>query len=212
MTAPFLVAFVGPSGAGKSTAFGYAAQRLRERGFTVVRRDVALPLRVLQRAAFETFGRPDPGDPQRSESFIQDGALLQFLALHFEDRLGPTFEASIRDAIAETTPPLAIVNTDCRNNAFPTLRRLGFRFVRIEVPADLLQQRRAARGDLTAFDPKEAVEAYDRIDAALVVPNDHGLAPFGLRIGAAVDRLLTGDTSSIGRNRTTDPPFRELDI
>ena len=164
------VSFIGPSGSGKSTCRQFAEKYLRERGYDVYHVDVAAPLRQIQTYAYELFTKKS--QDATALDYKQDGRLLQFLAEHFEDRLGPTFKASIKE-ILDYCPSkkIAIINTDCRNNAYKTLKELGFVFIRLTVPPILLAVRQMARGDLTKSDHHSSVEQYDTIEYSHEIDN-----------------------------------------
>ncbi len=165
------ISFVGPSGSGKSTCFAYVEKYLSAQGFTVLKVNVAHPLRAAQSYCYSIF-RKESQDPL-AEDFRQDGALLGFLAAHFEDSLGVLFRERFAEALKGCAAgKVAVVNTDCRNNTYETLRSLGFVFVRISSREDVLAERRLHRGDLTLFDHNASVEAYDRIVCESVIANN----------------------------------------
>lgn len=173
MPANALISFYGPSGSGKSTCFEYALPVLESLGFEVYRCDVAYPLRRIQNYAYELFGKAKPGNPEDPVKFRQDGAFLSFLANHFSDRLGPLFEKRAEELLGRPShKAIALVNTDCRNNAYPVLAEMGFRFVKIEVRADILDVRRKERGDITYTDYEAEVEKYNLISPANVIWNN----------------------------------------
>jgi hypothetical protein len=186
------IAFVGPSGAGKSTCYGYAADVLASRGYMVHRCDAARPLRDIQAYAYRQFGLPSPGDPDDA-GFRQDGRLLGLLAQHFEPHLGTAFERLVRKLASSGSCrplPCALINTDCRNNAYLTLQKLGFTCIRIETPPDILAERRKARGDLTPYDPAAAVEQTSDIKESYRILNDGTLAELEARVRAVIDACL----------------------
>lgn len=183
------ISFVGPSGVGKSTAFGLAKEVLEARSFEVVRRDVALPLRQIQNFAYDVFDKASPGEADVPETFKQDGALLQALARHFEADLGPAFSKRMDRLTGANN--VAVINTDCRNNTYLTLKALGFKFVRIEVSDDVLETRRVARGDLSKFNYQAAVEAYDQIVPTHVITNNGDLNSFQEQIANVINRLIS---------------------
>ena len=69
---PLLISFVGPSGSGKTTAAKYAEEFLRREDVCASKLDVAEPLRSIQAFAYQKFGRPNPGDANKPETFLQD--------------------------------------------------------------------------------------------------------------------------------------------
>ena len=168
-----LISFVGPSGSGKSTCFEYAKPPLQKMGFLIYRCDVAYPLRLIQKYAHQTFGLESPGDPENSVGFTQDGQLLAFLAGHFEGYLGACAKKRIEELHHKNQNyPIVIVNTDCRNNAYPTLQRLGFVFIEVSVTPEILAKRRKERGDKTPFDHTAAVEQYNLIRPTYRIENN----------------------------------------
>lgn len=172
-----LLSFVGPSGAGKSTCFAYALSLLRL-GYQVHRLDVAKPLRMMQAYIYTVFGKNSPGQSDDPVNFKQDGQLLQFLAQHFEADLGAHFLKEFT-AIVETEKtspqPLAIINTDCRNNMYALLVSLGFVFIKIEVEPEILKTRRTRRGDLSPYNIQKAIEQCECIQPAYTIKNNHSL-------------------------------------
>ncbi len=184
-----LLSFVGPSGAGKSTTYQFVENYLRTQGFSVLRRDVARPLRAMQCSLYTHLDLSSPGDPDIPETFKQDGALLGMLAAHFAQPLVDLFAHQVQRDLG-STPKQAIINTDCRNNAYSTLKDLGFIFVRLEVTPEILSVRRAARGDLTPFDHTKAVEAYDQIIPAHTLRNEGTLADLRMGVESVLETLL----------------------
>lgn len=169
-----LISFTGPSGAGKSTCYKYAENLLRL-GYQVHQLDVARPLRLVQNYAYGIFDKDSPGDPDDPINFKQDGALLSFLAKHFENVLGAYFLKKFTTITAmekTSVQPMAIINTDCRNNLYDLLDSLGFVFVGLEVRPDILTNRRATRGDLSPYDEQKSVEQYDRIKTSHTISNN----------------------------------------
>ena len=168
-----LISFYGPSGSGKSTCYEYALPVLESLGLEVHRCDVAYPLRRIQNYAYELFGKEKPGNPDDSTKFRQDGVFLSFLAKHFSDRLGPLFLKRAEELLSRNSSSVvALVNTDCRNNAYPVLAEMGFRFVKLEVRADILDARRKERGDITYTDYESEVEKYNLISPSDVIWNN----------------------------------------
>lgn len=184
------IAFVGPSGVGKSTCYRLAKSILEEAGFVVFRCDVAYPLRCIQSYAYETFGLANPGDPDDPADFRQDGALLGFLARHFEGRLGLVAAERVRYLCTRYREQIAIINTDCRNNAYPALKQLEFIFVRLEVDPEVLKTRRAAREDLLPFDHAAAVEQTNLIEPAYAVENNGTLEDLQREVRRVVSEIL----------------------
>ena len=182
------ISFFGPSCAGKTTSYKYAADFLMDRGFEVLRMDVAYPLRCIQSYAYELFGMDHPGDPAEPETFKQDGALLGFLARHFES----SFEHSIRHFLASIgmqSGKLCVVNTDCRSNAYEALRGNGFVFIRVKARSDIIAGRKLMRGDLTPFKNLN-VEAVDAIEASYEIDNNGTLDDLNEQIVRVLSEII----------------------
>ncbi len=191
-TKPLLISFYGPSGVGKSTCFAFARECLNRLKYTAIRLDVALPLRQIQRYGATLFSLKSPGRPELPDDFNQDRKLLEFLAEHYQNNLGTSFKQNL-DKIIETSSQntkLAIVNTDCRNNCYETLKTLGFVFVRIDAPDAILAQRKNLRGDLTPFNGNAAVESISEMRCRYQINNDSGLATLATRVFSVVDAIV----------------------
>lgn len=183
------VSFFGSSGSGKSTCYKYAKSFLSAKGYTCHNLNVALPLRTIQFFAYCAFGKKckNPLDP----NFEQDGKLLGFLAQHFKERLSLIFEKGIKEHLHKNdNKKLAIINTDCRNNAYKTLKKLGFVFIKVEVSEKVLMDRRRERGDLTAFDHRSAVEQTNEIKEAYCISNDGTFEELKENIYKTLDKLV----------------------
>ena len=163
------IAFVGRSGSGKTTC-GEIMRRIIKRRYPKYRTvglNVARPLHWAQAYLYRTFGLKNTG---------QDGVLLQFLAQHFEHRLGPVFRTNSKKLEAENGRKLVVINTDCRNNAYHYLKKAGFIFIKVEARPEILVERLIARGDIHAANPGRAVEKTDLIKPDLGVENNGTLA------------------------------------
>lgn len=186
-----LVAFVGPSCAGKSTCYEYALPELVRLGYLVFRCDVAVPLRRIQQFAYSQFGLKSPGYADVPTEFKQDGKLLSFLAQHFEERLGPRLAFEVENIqIQNWQEPVAIINTDCRNNAYDSLKELGFVFVWVAASPDNLDKRKTERGDLTPFDPKATVEQIGHIHPKHYIFNNGTLAGLEDSVREVLKRII----------------------
>lgn len=187
------ICFFGPSGSGKSTCFEMAKDAIAERvnrGISVYRADVARPLHEIQWSAYIKLGLANP--PQdRFEDMRQDGALLSFLASHFESHLGEAYYAFVND-ISQANPgrAAAFVNTDCRNNAYGSLRDLGFWFVRVAADESVIRERLVGRRDVTPYDMSAAVEQIDGIDPHWTVENNGTLGELRNAIACTVQAAL----------------------
>lgn len=176
------IAFVGVSGSGKSIC-GKLLNKIMKNdfpNFKVAGLNVALPLHRIQAYAYRSFGLENSG---------QDGQILQFLASHFENRLGPTFLSNFERVLGKyRKKKLLIINTDCRNNAYRCLKKCGFTFIRVVMSASIRANRLGMRGDLFAADPQHAVEQIDRIKPDYIIENNGDLAD----LESKLSRLIRG--------------------
>ena len=178
------IALVGVSGSGKTTC-GSLLEKIVKAEFPkykVVKLNVALPLHQSQAYIYRTFGQKNSG---------QDGGLLQFLAGHFEKSLGKTFSKNLERILARwPKQKLIILNTDCRNNAYSSLKKAGFVFIKIEVRPRTIVARLGIRGDLSTADLNHPVERIDRIRPNYVVDNNGSLADLESKLLALVRRIF----------------------
>ena len=186
-----LVAFVGPSCAGKSTCYEYALPELVRLGYLAFRCDVAIPLRCIQQFAYRQFGLASPGYADVPTEFKQDGKLLAFLAKHFEERLGPRLAFEVEAIQTQNHQELvAIINTDCRNNAYESLKKLGFVFVWVGASPNNLEKRRTERGDLTPFNPEATVEQTGHIHPRHYIFNNGTKEGLGDLVREIIRRII----------------------
>ncbi len=175
------IAFFGPSGSGKSTAAMILEDLvIKHSYFEVVRLNVAAPLHAIQKFAYLQFGIKKTG---------QDGLLLQFLAEHFEDKLGTTFVRNLGKI--DKSRNIVVINSDCRDNAYQYLKRAGFVFVRIETSRENIFKRLGVRGDITRFSRKHKVERVGMIRADYVIVNDGSLGELKVKVQDFWRRLGT---------------------
>lgn len=168
------ICFFGPSGSGKSTCFRFAEDAMHERIVgepKVVRADVAAPLHEAQWSVYLKMGLI-PNGMTKPDHMPQDGKLLSFLASHFKKDLGPACAGYVEAMSAGHNGRIAFVNTDCRNNAYESLRDAGFWFVRVRTDEKLVRERLAERGDITPYDPHSEVGRTDNIEPHFTVQND----------------------------------------
>lgn len=170
---PLLLSFVGPSNVGTSTSRVFAHRVLERLNYRVVHLDVATPLREIQRFAFKTFGLPDPGLVHTTD-FIQDGKLLDALVERFEPELPRAFEQRFHALMVHEKDDVVVINADCRNNSYETLRRLGFRFIRLEAPPWVCRARAIRRGDTTVADATKSSEQTSMIKHETSIDNEDG--------------------------------------
>ena len=187
-----LVSFVGPSCVGKSTCYALAQRYLARRGYAVLRLDLAEPLRAIQSFSHSVFLMQYPGYPYQPETFRQDGTLLAFLAGHFQERLTVPFLVKMTDIIGAPRqgPLLAIINTDCRNNAHPVLQELGFSFIRLQASPGTLHRRRLLRDDITPPDPRAAIEQSDQIKTDRIIVNEGTPAELEAAVRKELEELV----------------------
>ncbi len=178
------IAFIGASGSGKTTC-GKLVGKMVKREFPkyeVIRLNVALPLHRAQAYIYRLFGLKNAG---------QDGGLLQFLAIRFEARLGPTFVNNLEKKLAKSSrQKRVVINTDCRNNAYDYLKRAGFIFIRVKTRSVVVAERLGVRGDLTPADPRHSVEQISRIKSSFVVENNGSLAVLEGRLLKVIQRIV----------------------
>jgi len=187
------ICFFGSSGSGKSTCFEMARGEISDRvgeGVRVYRADVAAPLREIQWSAYMKMGLVDPRE-NSFEGMRQDGALLAFLAGHFEPHLGKACCAFV-EGVSRAHPArdAAFVNTDCRNNAYDSLHDLGFWFVRVAADENVMRERLAGRRDITPYDMSAAVEQIDRIEPHWTVENNGTLDELREQVGCVVQAAI----------------------
>ncbi|MFW6130211.1 MAG: hypothetical protein ACOC56_03430 [Atribacterota bacterium] len=122
------VAFVGPSGSGKDTSASLLQNFLKEKSIFSLRKDVAAPLHDMQEYIYNTLETKPEGE--------QDTELLAFLAGKFKKDIIRLFHEeieSIKKNIVEKNlyDIIAIINSDCRDNAYQSLKNQGFIFVKV---------------------------------------------------------------------------------
>lgn len=186
------ICFFGPTGSGKSTCFEIAKDAIIDRldpAPSVFRADVACPLHEIQWNAYMKLRIVNP--PQdRFEDMRQDGALLSFLAGHFEAHLGDACYGFV-DSISKACPNrgAAFVNTDCRNNAYDSLVDLGFWFVRVVADESTIHTRLVNRRDITPCGVS-AVDRIDRIEPHWTVENNGTLDELREKVGCVVQNAI----------------------
>ncbi len=175
------------SGVGKSTAGALAYDYLsfEIKTHSVYRLNVAQPLHDIQSFAYQRFNLESTG---------QDGRLLQFLAAHFQARLGPTFQANL-DHLESLATKTIIINSDCRNNTYPVLKDRSFIFI------EVLRPRPIARiGDSSQFNKDHPVEFTSQIVPDLRLDNSGTLEDLRPRLTSLLHHLqcnyLTPNTTS----------------
>jgi len=172
--------FFGESGAGKTTAADIAVKLLRPH-YSVIRCDVATPLREIQNFCRKIFDLPNSGNPRKPTSFASDGELLSFLAQHFEPYLAPTFVKRYNEHVdlllttqarrdSSSLQKTIFINADCRNNSYDLLKKLGFTFIKVCTPPEIRKGRTQQR-DLTPFASNPA-ELISNIEPTYCLNNE----------------------------------------
>jgi hypothetical protein len=183
------LAFVGPSGSGKTTAAQYAAEVLSGHDFKVERLDVALPLREIQEFAYKRMSSPKLprlcGDPTKSETFLQDGKLLGFLAHHFEDWLTIPFKSRLKQLPTSTV----IINADCRDNTYLALKGLCFKFIRLDTIQEIRDKRLFTRSDITT-ETSASLDSTSSIDEDFFIENNGSLSELKFKIYEVLNQLF----------------------
>lgn len=178
------IAFYGLSGSGKTTAIEYIKGEHKKiiPGYKIVILNVGEPLHKIQAYAYELFAMENRG---------QDGKLLQFLAKHFEERLGPTFLYRLDKILdSEKNEKLLIVNGDVRNNAYPFLREANFLFIHVLAKPEAIGKRLKLRGDVARFNTRDDVEWIDEIKGDFVLENYGTIGEYKKKIDSLVKKLF----------------------
>jgi cytidine deaminase len=167
-------ALFGLPGSGKSTFRKVSELVARDLGFQLQHLRLADPLYAAQEAIYGIVGAPlDTPD-------TQDGELLNMLGVHMR-RINPRVleehaTARIRELTAAPTRHpgngRVLICDDMRPIDAPFMKRLGFKFVFIDIPATVSVDRRESRGDISLgslSDPNECGVAG--IDHDFVIDN-----------------------------------------
>lgn len=160
----FRICFFGPSGSGKSTCAKFAISYFKRQGFATCYLNAATPLHQIQKYSYRKFNITNSG---------QDGKFLQFLASHFEKNLGPNLIKQI--AVSESryvNKKLATINSDCRNNTYPYLKKLGFFFIKVSANPKVIAKRLSQRGDISLAQNSHRVEQSNHIHPHLILQNN----------------------------------------
>lgn len=178
----FKLCFFGPSGSGKSTAADIAQKYLIQQNYIVQKVNVGEPLHQIQEYIYSAFNLPNTG---------QDGSLLQFVAKHFESQLGPHFSKKIQNLEANNYDhPLAIINSDCRDNSYQYLKNLNFKFVRVSASKDNIGLRLQVRGDINLAQKNHSVEQISQIIPDFLVENNESVASLKDKVETLISHII----------------------
>lgn len=183
------IAFYGISGSGKTTAINYLEKEQGRilPGYEVIVLNVGEPLHKIQAYSYSLFGMENRG---------QDGLLLQFLARHFEKRLGPAYLQRLEAVLkTEREKTALIVNGDVRNNAYHFLKSAGFVFIRVLAAPEEIKKRLKLRGDISRFNTSDAVEWIDEIKADYVLKNFGTMDVYKKDIADLIEKVIANSTS-----------------
>lgn len=125
MSAPLRIALVGPSRVGKSTT----CLLLRALMSPAVHVPIAEPLYRIEQLVYELAGKVDPRASGR-----QDGLMLQLARQTLLQTNPDALDDHFRAVVEASPPNTSLVNDDVRVAMYPTLRELGFVFVRVVGP------------------------------------------------------------------------------
>lgn len=84
---------------------------------------------------------------------------------------------------------ILLLNADCRNNAYPTLKNEGFTFVRVDTNPYLRLSRLQERQDITSADLSSNIEQIDQIVADYTIDNNGSLEDLKKNIENLLDKL-----------------------
>ncbi|WP_455834128.1 hypothetical protein [Pseudarthrobacter siccitolerans] len=155
------LALFGLPGSGKSTFRKVSELVARDLEFQLQHLRLADPLYAAQEAIYAIAGSP------LSSPDTQDGELLNMLGTHLR-RINPRVleehaTARILELVAapsrQSGKRSVLICDDMRPTDAPFMRRLGFKFVLIDIPEKMSVDRRETRGDLSLgslSDPNES--------------------------------------------------------
>jgi len=182
------ICFFGPSGSGKNTV-GYTAEHIiyEKYGVDAIRvghLNIAEPLHYIQSHIYETLGLKNQ---------TQDGKLLQFLIEHFGmkticDVFVKELDKSV-DIFHPDVSPTFVLNTDCRNNAYPILKENGFIFIRIETKPEIRVRRLKNRKDITPANLNKELEQTNQIIADYTIDNNGTLQDLEEEVRKVIKQL-----------------------
>ena len=128
-----LIGFVCQNDKEASLCYRVANDFLLKKGFSVYRVDVLYPLRLLQAYAHGLFNLPRCGDPMEPAAFETDEQFQEAIVNLYELNLGPALKERIHQMTESYwVRPVALITTDARNKTFHSMKRIGYKFIRIE--------------------------------------------------------------------------------
>ena len=168
------ICLLAPSGYGKSTAI-----EILKKKYNIKNIKIADPLYELQEEFYKKIGR-DCSDRQ-------DGELLQFLGVKIRKEnptyLVDTFKEKLNNYQNEVNT--IITNDDCRTMDYEHLKKLGFKFIKIN-------GFKRDRNDLTLANPKLAIEWQSEIPFDYEVNNLSGLKEYEIELNKVMEEILNG--------------------
>lgn len=178
------VSFFGPSGSGKSTSARLIGEKNLLPDYKIIQANVAKPLHEIQAHAYELFNIPNTG---------QDGALLQFLAKHFEEHLGTTCVANIKFQLNKEENKdknIFFLNSDCRQNAYFALKKNGFVFIRVFTNFETIKERKGIRGDISNINEAERVEQIEKMRSDYLLDNNGSLFELEENLKIILEKMI----------------------
>jgi len=175
-TKPIKLSFFGPLGSGKSTASHFSRDIFRELLplYWFKKCNVAEPLYLIQNYVYSTMGVQNP---------LQDSKFLKYIAKKFEDDLGPRCVRKARGVAYTYQGKVVCVNSDCRNNAYRSLKDDGFIFIKVRAKLSVRSGRIIERGDVT-------IAGIDQIKADYSISNNGSLSQFKISIEKVIKKII----------------------
>ena len=182
MSSTLRIAIIGLAGCGKSTSAGIVARFASEAGLSCATVKLAEPLYDLQATVYRRAG-------VAIADGAQDQVLMEALAAAMR-RIRP--ESLVDDFLTRLAGTSAdvVINDDLRDPHVDavTLRRNGFRVLRVTAAPEVRRRRLAARGDLSRADA--STSELDLIEPDAVLDNSGGLAEHDAAVRALVRSWL----------------------
>ena len=163
-----------PSGYGKSTAI-----EILKKKYKIKNIKIADPLYELQEEFYKKIGRECNNK--------QDGELLQFLGVKIRKEnpsyLLDTFSNKLNDYKDDINT--IITNDDCRTMDYEYLKKLGFKFIKIN-------GFKRDRDDITQANPKLTMEWQNEIPCDYEVDNINDLDEYENNLNMLMEEILNG--------------------